>query len=214
MNIKLEILMLLFGGILRILCVCVDIWYFMTQSFNSMLLYYLCGSFILAPSVIFILLTVGVLLRDCCRCTFGNMHFKLGLGLLLALGGPLGIPLFVYAVLLATNDSHTGDFFIIEGLSKASSLVEAMFQSLPQIGIQFYNNQFSGNWTILKICSIGVSGLGILYTCYKLCHAIDKMQHYENASSVLKVDKIEIKTISERKMDVELEVYDYSDSQN
>ena len=84
-------------------------------------------------------------------------------------------PLFIYAILLAANDSHIGDIYIIEGFSRASSLVEAMFQSLPQIGKQFYNNQFNSNWSALKYFSICVSGLGIVYTCYKLCHALDKI---------------------------------------
>ena len=214
MNLKLEIILLLLGGILRILGIGVDIWYFMTQTVNSVLIYYLCGSFIVAPSVIFILLTICLLLRDCCRGNCRNMHFKLGLGLLLAIGGPLGIPLFIYAILLAMNDSNTGDFYIIEGLSRASSLVEAMFQSLPQIGIQFYNNQFNSNWSIIKYCSISVSGLSIVYTCYKLCHALDKIQHYEMASAVIKIEGIDVKTVSERKIENELEIYDISNSHN
>ena len=215
MNLKLEIILLLLGGILRILGIGIDIWYFMTQTVNSLLIYYLCGSFIIAPSVIFLLLTICTLLIDCCRGRCKNAHFKFGLGLLLAVGGPLGIPLFIYAILLAANDSHTGDFYIIEGLSRASSLVEAMFQSLPQIGIQFYNNQFNSNWSALKYCSISVSGLGIVYTCYKLCHALDKIQHYEMASAVIKVEGVEgveIKTVCEKKKEDEMEIYDMSNS--
>ena len=178
-----------------------------------MLLYYLCGSFIIAPSVVLFLITILSISRDCCRCSFGRIHFKLGLGLMIAIGGPFGIPLFVYAFILAINDSNEGDFYIIEGLSRATSLVEALFESLPQICIQFYNNQYYGNWQPLRICSVSVSAIAIAYTCYKLCHAIDKIHQYEKSATELKTAHFDSKTISDRRIEaeLELEVYDVSD---
>ena len=165
-----------------------------------MLLYYLCGSFIIAPSVVLFLITILSISRDCCRCSFG-------------IGGPFGIPLFVYAFILAINDSNEGDFYIIEGLSRATSLVEALFESLPQICIQFYNNQYYGNWQPLRICSVSVSAIAIAYTCYKLCHAIDKIHQYEKSATELKTAHFDSKTISDRRIEaeLELEVYDVSD---
>ena len=110
---------------------------------------------------------------------------KLALGLLITLGGPIGAPLFVYAVLLAFNKSKTGDFHIIEGISKGTSLVEALFESLPQIVIQTMNNTENSTWMEpITIIPIGISSVCILWTLYKLCSAIDKVQQFETASSM------------------------------
>ena len=214
MELKLEITLLLFGGILAMLGTSVNVWYFITQTVDSLLIYYLCGLFIIAPSVIFLLLTIGVLLHDCCRGNWDVMPSKLGLGLLLAIGGPLGLPLFIYGIILAIATPDEGDMFIIQGLSRASSLVEALFHSLPQVGLQFYNNQVNHSWSELKYCSICVSVLSIAYTCYKLCHALDQLQNYDSSTAVIKNEPSDGRTIVERKADDELEVYDMSYDQN
>ena len=100
MNIKIEILLLIAGGFLRIGSVASSVWYFLTQQFTSELLRYLCGLFIIAPSIVFLLLTVFLVIRDCCICSFEKTLFNLALGILISIGGPLGIPLFVYGYLL------------------------------------------------------------------------------------------------------------------
>ena len=146
MNLKLEISLLVLGGILRILGVGWNIRYYFSQNFNSMLMKYLCGIFLVAPSVVFMSITLVIVFIDICKCRFSHIPIKLALGLLITLGGPVGAPLFVYAVLLAFNKSKTGDFHIIEGISKGTSLVEALFESLPQIVIQTMNNTENSMW--------------------------------------------------------------------
>ena len=213
MELKLEITLLLFGGILAMLGTSVNVWYFITQTVDSLLIYYLCGLFIIAPSVIFLLLTIGVLLHDCCRGNWDVMPSKLGLGLLLAIGGPLGLPLFIYGIVLAIATPDEGDMFIIQGLSRASSLVEALFHSLPQVGLQFYNNQVNHSWSELKYCSICVSVLSIVYTCCKFCYALDQLQNYERTASPVKPEVVEGRTNIERRVDEELEIYNASEDQ-
>ena len=214
MGLKIEIILLLFGGMLAMLGTSVNVWYFITQTVDSLLIYYLCGFFIIAPSVIFLLLTIGVLLRDCCKGNWSIMPFKLGLGLILAIGGPLGVPSFIFAIVLAMSTPSAGDIFIIQGLSRASSLVEALFHSLPQTCLQAYHNQVNHSWSELKYCSICVSVLSIAYTCYKLCHALDQLQNYDSSTAVIKNEPSDGRTIVERKADDELEVYDMSYDQN
>lgn len=211
MNLKLEILLLIIGGILRIIGVGVNVWYFITQKFTSTLIMQLCGAFLIAPSAVFFVLTIALSLLDCCKRKFNKVLFKLGLGLMITFGGPFGIPLFVYAGLLACSESNTGDFYIIEAISRGTSLVEAVFESLPQIVIQFYNNTQLQTWKALQISSISISVLGIAYTGYKLCNALDKMQHYEQASAKITPEISDSKTMSDRKIETDLQVCDISE---
>jgi hypothetical protein len=200
MNIKLEISLLVLGGILRLLGVGWNVWYYFTQDFQNSLLKLLCGLSLIASSVVFLIITLFSVLSDCFKCNFSETLQKLGIGLLITIGGPLGLPLFVYAVLLMTNNSRTGDFHVIEGISKATSLIEALFESIPQIGLQVYNNLNTSGWqNPLRIAPICFSVLCVGYTVYKLCHALDKMQQYESAHSMkIKPQTSEVKTATVR----------------
>ena len=57
---------------------------------------------------------------------------------------------------------------------------------MPQIILQFYNNQFATQWSYFQIFSVGVSTLSLLYTCVKLTYAIDKIKQYETVSNTKK----------------------------
>ena len=209
MNIKVEILFLILGGIIRIVGTIASIWYFLTQDFKTDTLYYLCGSSIIAPPVVFCFATITYCILDCCKCNYTKTTYKLGLGIMITFGGPIGVPLFFYAIILSCNQSHTGDFYIIEGISRCTTLIESLFESLPQIAIQVYNNQLVNDWSELKISSIAISAVGVMYASYKLCHAVDKIQHYENASAEQAVSAVSNPTTN-RKDDDNFEVYDQS----
>ncbi|OMJ95846.1 hypothetical protein SteCoe_564 [Stentor coeruleus] len=215
MNLKLEIMFLIFGGVMRIICVGVNLWYFLTQKFAKDYIMKLCGVFLIAPSAVFLSLTIILSLIDLFKGNFGKLHFKLGLGLMITIGGPIGLPMFVYAGILAFNETNKGDFYIIEAISRSTSLVEALFESLPQIAIQFYNNATLQTWAILQILSIVFSVLNIAYTGYKLCFAVDKMQQYEYATAKVKPESpvADSKTLSERRIEIDLEVYDVDEHQ-
>lgn len=201
MNLKLEISLLILGGILRLLGVGWNVWYYFTQEFQSSLLKLLCGLSLIAPSVVFLFITFISILSDCLKGRFSEILQKLGIGLMITVGGPFGLPLFVYAGLLIFNNSRTGDFHVIEGISKATSLIEALFESIPQVGLQVYNNLNTNGWNDpLKIAPICFSVLCVAYTVYKLCHALDKMQQYESAHSMrIKPQTSDIKTATARK---------------
>jgi hypothetical protein len=185
MNLKIEISLLVLGGILRILCVGWNFYYCFKSEFYFDDFRAICFTFIAAPSALFIIITIILISIDIFKCRFNKVLFKIGLGLLIAVGGPLGAPLFVYAVLLAINDSRTGDFHIIDSIARVTSLIESLFESLPQIALQIYNNNKMQLWNDnLKMISIILSVFGIFYTIYKLCSSVDKVQMYESAVSL------------------------------
>lgn len=221
MNLKVEISLLVLGGILRILCVGWNCYYCYNTESTILNFRYICYSFVAAPSGVFLLITLISIIFDLFKCRFSKILFKLGGGLLIAVGGPLGIPLFVYAVTLAMNDSHTGDFHIIDAIVRVTSLIESVFESLPQIALQVYNNNKMNLWkTPVKCVPIILSVLGIAYTVYKLCFSLDKVQQYESAVSLkirpsISDDKVTTARKSNHKSDLQnmnqvsdLEVYE------
>lgn len=214
MNLKLEVLFILLGAILRIVSTGTSIWYYLTQEFALDILHTLCWVFIIAPSSVFLTLTMFVVAYDFCNRDFIAIPFKLGMGIFIAIGGPVGAPLFLFAAVLSFNPSWTGDFYVIEGLSRSTTMVEALFESLPQITIQVYNNQLLRDWNIFKICSVSASSAAIFYSFYKLCKAIDKVKQYEDAVINSKIDQKVTPEIMDtgRKGDEEpIEVYDMSE---
>ncbi|OMJ92568.1 hypothetical protein SteCoe_4706 [Stentor coeruleus] len=215
MNLKLEIMLLILGGVIKIVSVSVNLWYFLTQKFAKEYIMLLCGTFLIAPSAVLLLLTIALSLVDVFKGKFGKVHFKLGLGLMITIGGPIGIPMFVYAGILAYSETHTGDFYIIEAISRSTSLVEALFGSLPQIAIQFYNNVQLQSWETLQILSITISVVSLIYTGYKLCFAVDKIQQYEMASAKIKPESpvADLKTLTERRIEIDLQVHDVDEHQ-
>lgn len=221
MNIKLEILLLVLGGLLRISSTATSIWYLLTQDFTPSYLYKLFGLFIILPTIVFLTLTIVLSLINCCYKQYARLRFNIAIGLLLAFGGPIGIPLFSYAIILGVNKSYSGDFYIIESLSRSTTLVEILFESLPQVLIQIFNNQNNKSWNYYTWASIGVSSLGALYSFFKLCHALDKIHQFEQASQSKSPSKKEsqkgksqiVATAhenEERAENDDVEVYDYS----
>jgi hypothetical protein len=100
---------------------------------------------------------------------------------MITLGGPIGLPLFVYAIVLGVNKSYSGDFYIVESLARSTTLVEALFESLPQLVLQVFNNHRNGHWNYYTWSSIIITSVGALYSFVKLCQALDKVQHFEQA---------------------------------
>jgi hypothetical protein len=191
MNLKFEIMLLFIGGLMQILSQLSHIWYLLSQSFKNNTLYYLCGSFIIAPSVVFFLLTFTTLCTNCFKSNLDGLIFKVGLGLLITIGSPFGLPQFVYAVILSKSKPNEEDLNILEGIVKGTSLVEALFESIPLLGLQFYNNQQQNQWNLVGIFSVSSNACCIIYTCYKLCKSLDDMRQYEIASGGIEQTKIE-----------------------
>jgi len=139
-----------------------------------------------------------------------------------ALGGPLGVPLFLFAIILGVSKSYRGDFYIIESLTRSTTLVQVLFDSLPEILIQIFNNQNNRGWNFYTWGSIGITSAGAIYSSVKLCHALDKVQHFEQASQNItpkkkdsaKVQSQIVVTAHENeesnKNNNDVDVYDYS----
>ena len=202
MNLKFEIALLVAGGIIRLLSMAFNVYYYFEQEFDSSLLKFLCALFLIAPSGVFLLITLIFTAIEFSKCNFSTGCFKMSLGLLITIGGPIGAPLFVYAGLLSCTNSKTGDFHIIEGIARGTSLIESLFESLPQIVIQIFNNLKTSSWSEpFKIIPICFSLLGLLYTIYKLCYSLDKMQHYESAVSMkVRPEMTEMKASTARRL--------------
>lgn len=67
---------------------------------------------------------------------------------------------------------------------RSAALVNGLFQSMPQIVYQAYNNQIYNNWKIFPIFSIGISTISLFYTITKLVYAIDKVKQFEKVANI------------------------------
>ena len=102
--------------------------------------------------------------------------------LLFVIGDSIGLNYFVFSTVLCCSNLFSGDFYIVDAMFRASSLINSLFQSTPQIVLQIYNNMQYNNWSVLTLTSISLSGLSLLYTIAKLVYAVDKMKQYESIS--------------------------------
>ena len=179
MNIILEGLLYFLGGIIRFFDLVTDIWYVYTQNYSSDWLYYLSVGILLAPSAIFMLVFSYLSIADMCR---GRMRLgcaKFFIGLVSTIAEPFGLVLCIFGCILTRKNSKKSDFFVVEALMRSAGFVEGIFESLPQLLIQSYNNIENDNWTAFTVASIAFSAGGFLYTCLKLLYALDKVRHYE-----------------------------------
>ena len=168
--------------------------------------------------MILLMIYLIVLLTDCCK-RHSFSCFKLTLFTLFIIGDSIGANYFVFTGILCNSSIYSGDFYIIDGMFRASSLINALFQSTPQIVLQVYNNQQIDNWNLLTIISIGSSTLSLLYTCTKLAYSLDKISQYEIASVNYASRDIKINSIAtakkefiiESQSDNQDEVYEDSD---
>ena len=183
MKLGLETFLMFIGGILRLANIVSNIWYIFTQNFDSDLLYKLFIISLIAPSGVFLLIyTFGLLVDICSQKPLSS--FKFFIFFLFFIGDSIGLNYFVFTFVLCGSNMIVGDFYVIDAMFRSSTLVNSLFQATPQIVIQVYNNQQIKNWNFLKIISIGVAGLSLIYTLTKLAYAIDKVKQYENACCI------------------------------
>lgn len=152
MNLKLEILLLFLGGLIRIIVFGADIYYLIIVSYKGTYTYYIAFSSLFAPSIVLSSVYVYLVISDLINHHFSML--KLLVALLFVLGDSFGINYFVFSIILCANTVTDGDFYIVEALIKSSALVNSLFQSMPQIIVQIYNNHIMENWTIFNIFSI------------------------------------------------------------
>ena len=92
---------------------------------------------------------------------------------------PFGLILCIFGCIIAKDKSKKMDFYLIEAAARTAGFVEGVFESLPQLVLQSFNNAENQNWTIFTIASVCFSAVGFLYTCFKLLYAIDKVKYFE-----------------------------------
>ena len=172
MHIRLEIALLSVGGLIRIADIGSDVWYLLTHNFGSALLRAIFIASLLAPAFVLIALYSFTICADLLK---GNSFscFKLTTALLFILGDSVGLNYFVFSIILCCSNLYLGDFYIVDAMFRASSLINCLFQSTPQIALQIYNNMQFNNWSFLTIASISLSALSMVYTIAKLVYAVD-----------------------------------------
>ena len=177
MNLKLEILLLFLGGLLRIIDIGTDIWYLIQINYSTKLLWLLSIISLGAPSLILLLYYIVTSIKDLKNDNFSMTRFKIAL--LFILGDSFGLNYFVFSIILYRSSILSGDFFIIDSLFRATALLNSLLQSMPQIVFQAYNNQLIDTWDPFTVTSIGISFASLFYTIFKLVFAIDKIKQYE-----------------------------------
>ncbi|OMJ87152.1 hypothetical protein SteCoe_11151 [Stentor coeruleus] len=194
MNLKLEILLLFLGGLIRIIVFAADIYYLIIISYKGTYTYYIAFTSLFAPSIVQFFVYIYLVISDLINHRFSML--KLLVALLFVLGDSLGINYFVFSIILCSNTVTDGDFYIVEVLIKSSALINSLFQSMPQIIVQIYNNHIMRNWTIFNIFSVGATCSSMIYTIFKLSYAVDKVKQYEVAAEVDKGKAPEVDTVN------------------
>lgn len=179
------------AGIFRCFDFCTDIYYALSSEFQSEYLHYLAIVFICAPSVIFICLFVYLGLPDLFKCNCSHFSVKLGLGVMFAVLEPTGLLICIFGILLTTTSLKKVEFYVAEGITRSAGFVEGIFESLPQLVIQTYNNMLNDDWSLVNIVSMLLSGGGFLYTCVRLVYALDMIKSHEAIETEIAVKRDE-----------------------
>lgn len=177
MNLKFEISLLFLGGMIRIIVMGSDIWYLISQSIGSKTLWYIGISSLVAPTVVMIVVYSVILCKECLQKQVSSE--RLQIILLFVIGDSIGLNYFVFTFILCHSNILSGDFYIVDSMFRSAALVNCLFQSMPQLVYQAYNNQIYGKWEIFPIFSVGISTISLFYTITKLVYAIDKVKQFE-----------------------------------
>lgn len=182
MNLKFEISLLFLGGFIRILVIVSDIWYLTTQNIKSPELKYVAILSLIAPTVIMLVVYSIILVIECTKNEVTTERIQIIF--LFVIGDSMGINYFVFTYILCHSNILSGDFYIIDNMFRSAALVNSLFQSMPQIVYQAYNNQIINNWGIFNIFSIGISTVSLFYTITKLVYSIDKMKQFDKVMNI------------------------------
>ena len=177
MNLKFEIFLLFLGGIIRIIVTGSDLWYIFSVNYQTTLMLYLSIASLIAPSFIILVAYFIVIVYNWRE--MGICNKRSVVALLFIIGDSLGINYFIFTFILCSSNIYSGDVYIVDAMFRGSSLINSLFQSMPQLILQVYNNNYIEEWSLFSIFSLGASGLSLTYNCVKLVYAVDKIQQYE-----------------------------------
>jgi hypothetical protein len=182
MNLKLEIVLLFLGGMIRLIVISTDIWYLIKGPINSGIFWYIGIASLFAPTAIMLMIYSVVLIKECKNHQVTSERFQIII--LFVIGDSIGLNYFVFTFILCRSDILSGDFYIIDSMFRSAALINSLFQTMPQIVYQALNNQIYNNWKIFPIFSIGISTISLFYTITKLVYAIDKVKQFEKVSNI------------------------------
>lgn len=182
MNLKLEIALMFLGGLIRLLAIGSNIWYLITQHINSTELRYVAMISLIAPTAIMFVFYSIVLVIECINKELTSE--RIWIILLFVIGDSIGLNYFVFTVILCYSNILSGDFYVIDSMFRSAALFNSLFQSMPQIVYQVYNNQLINSWGVFTIFSIGISSVSLLYTITKLVYSIDKVKQFNKVMNL------------------------------
>lgn len=182
MNLKLEIALMFLGGLIRLLAIASNIWYLISQNINSTELRYVAISSLVAPTAIMLVFYSIVLVVECAKKELTSE--RIWIILLFVVGDSIGLNYFVFTFILCYSNILSGDFYVIDSMFRSAALFNSLFQSMPQIVYQVYNNQLINSWGVFTIFSVGISSVSLVYTITKLVYSIDKVRQFDKVMNL------------------------------
>ena len=165
-------LLIICSGLLRFADFVSDWTYLFTQDFESVSIQAACLVFLLLPTLIFLGIGGFSLYRQSAEA-YLSFCTRLTLWCSLAVLEPLGAVLMLYGALLGWI-REKGREAEVEVFIRFSGLVEGLFESMPQLIIQTYNNWALNNWNVFTVASLVLSIVGFFFGLYKLVKAMDE----------------------------------------
>lgn len=135
MGLKWDVTLLFVGALLRLLDFVTDILYITTQDFAEDIYFSLSiVSIVTPPFIILILYIVAgacIIRSDDEKNVQHGIKF-MGIGVILSILDPTGIPIMIFACIMATSKAEATDRAYIELITKLTGLVEGLIESAPQ----------------------------------------------------------------------------------
>lgn len=88
---------------------------------------------------LFIITTISFL-RSLCNPNANFLMGRLCLGFIICIGEPIALAIFIFGITLLRIKATDRDFYMVDALARASSMIDGILESFPQLIIQSYNN--------------------------------------------------------------------------
>lgn len=192
MDLKIDIMLIIIGGLIRAADIISDLSYIATSDFDHIYLYYACWATTFITPGIMLCITIFNTFKQIYAGSYLKAIKTFGLGVLFTVLDPIGILLLISAVVVYCIKSEKEVRAYIEITSKLTGFLEAMTESIPQIVIQLSNNLAIGEWSIIGIVSIFISISSILYSLFRLFYLYYQYTHHEDKKEIVSFKELEV----------------------
>lgn len=194
MNFKRELRLLFIIGATKLITLICCIIYMLLVKYQSLKTENIAYYSFFGPISFQILLYVYLLFSDTKNKRFYLTRFYQVL--LFVLGDFFGVNYFVFSLCFNTTQVKHGDFSLLSAVFWSSLIFNSVFQMIPQIATQTYNNCLLSNWNNFNIFTVCISGFYIILTVVGYRYIIAKEEEYKNAKTIIKTTLLLIKTIA------------------